>query len=60
MGVTVDVPLHRTENFKYWINPDSTDVSDDQGPAEVDEAEGSGRGHANPFARVDMVQQAKL
>jgi hypothetical protein len=60
MDLTVYVPLNGAENFKYWINPDSTDISNDQGPCEVDKAEGGGCSHANPLARINVVQQTKL
>ena len=51
------LPLDWSENFEDGVDPDTSEVSDDQGPGKVDEAEQAGRAHADCPARVDVVEK---
>jgi len=54
------VPLNWRENCQNWVDPEVSDVRDDEDPDQIETAEGCGREEAGDATRVDVVGQHKL
>ena len=53
-------PLNRVEHFKDGVDPDASEVGDDEGPGEVGNAEGRRHAHAGRPTRVDVVEKEEF